>query len=164
MTETAAQKSQTGTPLDQVAGALGMTVPQLTRYAMYAGVLCCMLGIGSTYITVAIGVAYPVFMTFLALESEGGEDDKQWLTYWVVFGVLNIVDQMSGFILAWIPFYFFLKLIFLIFLMHPSTMGASMVYNTYFLPFMTKAESHIQKAEGLVADGINKAKAEASDI
>ena len=140
-----------------------MTVPQLTRYAMYAGVLCVMLGIGATYITVAIGVAYPVFMSFLALESEGGDDDKQWLTYWVVFGVLNIVDQCSGFILSFIPFYFFLKLCFLIFLMHPSTKGATMVYNTYFLPAMSQAETHIQKAENLVADGINKAKEEANE-
>ena len=134
---------KTGTPLDQVAAMTGMTVPQLTRYAMYAGIACVMLGIGSSYITVAIGVAYPVFMSFIALESEGGEDDKQWLTYWVVFGLLNIVDQWSGFILAFIPFYFFLKLCFLIFLMHPSTKGATMVYNTYILPGMNQVEGHI---------------------
>merc|ERR1712060_123152 len=149
---------KTGTPLDQVAGALGMTVPQLTRYAMYAGIAAVMFGIGATYITVAIGVAYPCFMTFLALESEGGDDDKQWLTYWVVFGLLNIVDQCSGFILSFIPFYFFLKLCFLVFLMHPSTMGATMVYNTYILPTMKGVEGHIEEAEKLVGDGFNKAK------
>ena len=70
---------------------------------MYAGIVCVMLGIGATYITVAIGVAYPCFMSFIALESDGGEDDKQWLTYWVVFGLLNIVDHFAGFILAFIP-------------------------------------------------------------
>ena len=83
---------KTGTPLDMISSATGLTIPQMTRYAMYAGVVCVMLGIGGTYITVALGVAYPVFMTFLALESEGGDDDKQWLTYWVVFGLLNLVD------------------------------------------------------------------------
>ena len=154
---------KTGTPLDQIAATVGMTVPQLTRYAMYAGVACVMLGIGSTYITVAIGVAYPVFMSFIALESEGGEDDKQWLTYWVVFGILNIVDQMSGFILSFIPFYFFLKLCFLIFLMHPTTKGATVVYNTYILPTMSEMEGHISKVEQAVSDGIDKAKEEASE-
>ena len=124
---------------------------------MYAGIACVMLGIGSSYITVAIGVAYPCFMSFIALESEGGEDDKQWLTYWVVFGLLNIVDQWSGFILAFIPFYFFLKLCFLIFLMHPSTKGATMVYNTYILPGMNKVEGHIEKAESLVGEQLDKA-------
>ena len=154
---------KTGTPLDQIASMTGMTVPQLTRYAMYAGVLCVMLGIGSTYITVAVGVAYPVFMSFIALESEGGEDDKQWLTYWVVFGLLNIVDQWSGFILAFIPFYFFLKLCFLIFLMHPSTMGATMVYNTYILPGMNQVEGHIEKAEKFVEEQVDKAGAKAEE-
>ena len=132
----ASSDMKTGTPLDQIASMTGLTVPQITRYAMYAGVACVMLGIGSTYITVALGVAYPCFMSFIALESDGGEDDKQWLTYWVVFGLLNILDSFAGFILAFIPFYFFLKLCFLIFLMHPSTMGATMVYNTYILPGM----------------------------
>ena len=70
----------------------GLTIPQMTRYAMMAGVIAVMLGVGGTYITVLLGVAYPCFMTFLALESEGGDDDKQWLTYWVVFGLLNLVD------------------------------------------------------------------------
>ena len=148
---------KTGTPLDAIASATGMTIPQLTRYAMYAGVACVMLGIGGTYITVAIGVAYPVFMSFLALESEGSDDDKQWLTYWVVFGLLNLVDQFSGFVLSLIPFYFFLKLCFLIFLMHPSTMGALMVYDTYILPLMSKAEVHIQKAEQLVQEKAGEA-------
>ena len=131
---------------------------------MYAGIACVMLGIGSSYITVAIGVAYPVFMSFIALESEGGEDDKQWLTYWVVFGLLNIVDQWSGFILAFIPFYFFLKLCFLIFLMHPSTKGATMVYNTYILPGMNQVEGHIDKAEKLVGEQLDKAGAKAKEI
>ena len=161
MTETAQTQEtslKTGTPLDQVAAALGMTIPQLTRYAMYLGVVCVMLGIGATYITVAIGVAYPVFMSFIALESKGGDDDKQWLTYWVVFGILNIIDNMAGFILSFIPFYFFLKLCFLIFLMHPSTQGATMVYNTYILPTVQDMEGSIQKVEKAVADGIDQAK------
>ena len=167
MTESAQPQEtslKTGTPLDQVAAAVGMTVPQMSRYAMYIGVACVMLGVGSTYITVAIGVAYPVFMSFIALESEGGDDDKQWLTYWVVFGILNIIDNFAGFILSFIPFYFFLKLCFLIFLMHPSTKGATMVYNTYILPTVQDMEGSIQKVEQAVADGIDKAKSEADGL
>ena len=110
---------------------------------MWAGIICVLLGVGATYIVTAIGVAYPAFMSFIALESKGTGDDKQWLTYWVVFGLLNIVDQWTGFILSFIPFYFALKLFFLIFLMHPSTKGATMVYNTYILPGMQQMEGHI---------------------
>ena len=71
---------------------------------MWVGIICVLLGVGATYIVTAIGVAYPAFMSFIALESKGTGDDKQWLTYWVVFGLLNIVDQWTGFILSFIPF------------------------------------------------------------
>jgi receptor expression-enhancing protein 5/6 len=70
-------------------------------------------------------------MSFLALESDDDEDDKQWLTYWVVFGLFSIVDQFAGFILHWIPFYYFLKMGFLIWCFHPATQGATIVYNHY---------------------------------
>jgi receptor expression-enhancing protein 5/6 len=57
-----------------------------------------------------LGVAYPVFMSFNALESNGLGDDLQWLTYWVVFGLFNMIDQFAGFVLYFILFYYVLKL------------------------------------------------------
>ena len=87
-----------------------------------------------------VAVAYPAFMSFLALESEGTDDDKQWLTYWVIFGLFNIIDQWSGFILTLIPFYFVIKLVFLVLLMHPSVNGATHCYNWWILPTMQKYE------------------------
>ena len=118
-----------------------------SKYALLIGVAAVFLGIGQTYITVALGVAYPAYMSFLALETEETEDDTQWLTYWVCFGLFNIIDQWIGFILHFIPFYFVIKLCFLVYLFHPSTMGATTVYNAYILPIMKQYEPHIIEAE-----------------
>ena len=70
----------------QLEGATGLTKPQLINYSMYGGVTLVMLGVGQVYITTMIGVLYPAFMSFVALETEDTEDDKLWLTYWVVYG------------------------------------------------------------------------------
>ena len=113
-----------------------------------------MFGVGQSYITNVIGVAYPAFMSFVALESEGTEDDKQWLTYWVCFGAFNIADQFAGIILQFIPFYYFLKLGFLVYLFHPQTMGASTVYNQFIQPHLAQLE----EAEKNVEEQLAKAK------
>ena len=110
-----------------------------------------MLGVGNTYITCLIGAAYPCYKSFEALETEGEEDDKQWLTYWVVFGLFSITDQFAGFILTIIPFYFFMKLLFLVWLMHPSSQGATTVYNNFVLPYMKQYEGKIKQLEDGIA-------------
>ena len=78
--------------LKKVSEMSGMPVRQLMQYSLIAGIIMVMLGVGQTYIVNIIGVAYPAFMSFLALETEELHDDKQWLTYGVCFGAFNIVD------------------------------------------------------------------------
>ena len=62
--------------LKQVSDATGQPVSSLMQYGLILGVMMVMFGVGSSYITNLLGVAYPAFMSFLALESEGLEDDK----------------------------------------------------------------------------------------
>ena len=142
--------------MEKVAQMLGVSVEKLSRYALYAGIACVMLGIGDRYITTAIAVAYPCFMSFLALESKGSDDDKQWLTYWVVFGLFNILDHFAGFILTLIPFYYFLKLLFMVWLFHPQLQGATTVYNMYILPTMKDYEKQIEAGEKMIAEAAGK--------
>ena len=137
--------------IQKVADTLGMPVRSLIQYTMWTSVAFVMLGVGQEYITNIIGVAYPAFQSFRALESSGMDDDKQWLTYWVCFGAFNIMDQFAGIILRFIPFYFFLKCAFLIFLFHPSTLGATSVYNNFILPQINQYKHHIETLEKKVA-------------
>lgn len=44
-----------------------------------------------------------------AIESPNKEDDTQWLTYWVVYGVFSIAEFFSDLFLSWFPFYYMLK-------------------------------------------------------
>ena len=62
--------------MEKVAAMTGLTPGQISKYGLITGIVLVMLGIGNTYITVLLGVAYPCFMSFLALESPGADDDK----------------------------------------------------------------------------------------
>ena len=110
-------------------------------------ILFIVFGIGQAILTNLIGVAYPVFMSFYALESNGADDDKQWLTYWVVFGMFSILDQFAGFILSFIPFYYVLKVATLIWLFHPSTTGATYVYYNHIQPLYKEYEQQIDEVQ-----------------
>jgi receptor expression-enhancing protein 5/6 len=114
---------------------------------MYGAVACIMLGVGTTYLTQLIAVLYPAFMSFISLESDDAGLEKQWLTYWVVYGAFSILDQFAGVILSFIPFYYFLKVAFLVWCMHPSTHGATIVYDTYILPYYNEYEGQINELE-----------------
>ena len=128
--------------MEQIEQMTGLSAAQISRYGLFAGIALVTLGLGQHYITCLLGVAYPVFMSFLALESDSQNDDRQWLTYWVTFGVVQCIDNYAGFILHFIPFYYFLKMAFLVWLFHPSTQGATFIYTTYI------------REQGLIADAM----------
>ncbi|EIW67141.1 protein YOP1 [Tremella mesenterica] len=76
-----------------------------------------------------IGWALPAYLSIQAIESPGTNDDKQWLTYWVVFGMMNLIESMGvRAILFWIPMYYVFKTLFIIYLMLPATRGAEVLY------------------------------------
>ena len=45
-----------------------------------------------------IGVLYPIFKSIEAIESENKEDDAQWLTYWMVFSLINVIETVLSLI------------------------------------------------------------------
>lgn len=48
----------------------------------------------------------PLFVSIKAIESTVKEDDTQWLTYWVVYGLFSVVETISDALLFWFPFYY----------------------------------------------------------
>ena len=86
---------------------------------------------------VVLTVVYPGVQSIKALESKNNdEDDKVWLTYWVVFGIFTLLDEWLGFLLAYIPFYFYIRLGFFLYLMLPQTKGAKTVYEKGLRPLL----------------------------
>ena len=87
-------------------------------------------------ITLIIGSIYPCLKSIEALQTDTYvEDDKMWLTYWMCFGILTLLDENVESILEVLPFYHTFKLFALIWLLLPRPiMGASHIYNYILRP------------------------------
>jgi receptor expression-enhancing protein 5/6 len=138
---------------------------------LLAAILFVWIGFLEKLITNLVGTVYPAFWTIKSIESKT-DDDKRWLTYWVVFGFFTIVDMFSGFILKFIPFYFFLKICFLIILFMPNSQACNIVYKLFVVRVFKTFEQDIDTAsvkiteytKELVSDGANYIEKEKNKI
>lgn len=102
------------------------------------------LATGGDVIIDIVGFGYPFYMSLKAIETDDLDDDKQWLTYWIVFVLFKITENIADALVSFIPFYMFIKIGFLVWCCHPSFKGATLVYDA------------IIKAHIIPALGINK--------
>lgn len=95
----------------------------------------------------ALAVAYPAYKSFKALETDGDlDDDRQWLTYWVVQGAFQLAEFVAdNSIVSWAPLYYWAKLALVCWLMHPKTRGALTVYRTLLLPHLVSRQPRVLK-------------------
>mmetsp|Transcript_15762 Transcript_15762/g.37267 ORF Transcript_15762/g.37267 Transcript_15762/m.37267 type:complete len:202 (-) Transcript_15762:107-712(-) len=92
-----------------------------------------------------VGIAYPTFASFKAIEeSKGPDQTKQWLTYWTCFGCFTLVEAFADRLIFWLPYYYAAKLAFLVFLQHPKTNGASILYEHFVRPLFLQHQGTIE--------------------
>jgi len=99
-----------------------------------------------------IGFVYPAYASIRAIESSSKADDTQWLTYWVVFAFLNILEFGEESIVEWVPVYWLFKCAFLLYLSLPMTLGAQKVYAAVIRPAFNKYDQTIAKRFGNAAN------------
>ena len=108
-------------------------------------------------IGILAGTIYPALKSIQALQTDTDvEDDKTWLTYWMCYGALTVADMHVGWILQIIPFYYTLKLFFMIWLQLPlgPLMGAKVVYRVILKPVFRCIGPAIKRFQERHADDI----------
>ncbi|KAI9202053.1 TB2/DP1, HVA22 family-domain-containing protein [Polychytrium aggregatum] len=96
-------------------------------------------------LTQLLGFVYPAYASFKALETPQTDDDTQWLTYWVVFALINTLEFFVDYILYWLPLYYLFKTFFVIFLILPQFKGAQYLYEKFFRPLLVQQQGNIDK-------------------
>ena len=118
-------------------------------YVVILLVICVFLvylNIFDTVITNLLGTLYPAFWTIKSIENDDLAEQKNWLTYWAVFGSFVLIDMFSPVIVKIIPFYFVFKIVFLIMLFMPGSKVGPFIYGILVKKILGKYEDEIDNA------------------
>ena len=74
------------------------------------------------------------------------QDYVNWMTYWIVFAIVTITEEIFDLLLSfWLPFYYELKIIFLFWLLSPVTRGSRLLYRQVIHPALLTREEDIDQ-------------------
>ncbi|RCV31448.1 hypothetical protein SEVIR_6G184500v4 [Setaria viridis] len=76
----------------------------------------------------SITLLYPLYASVCAMESPSKVDDEQWLSYWIIYSFITLLEMVAEPVLYWIPIWYPVKLLFVAWLVLPQFKGASFIY------------------------------------
>eukprot|EP01018_Ginkgo_biloba_P039065 Gb_05305 [translate_table: standard] len=78
-----------------------------------------------------VTLLYPLYASVRAIETPSRLDDQQWLTYWVLYSLITLFEITFSRVLEWLPFWPYVKLITICWLVLPIFNGAAYVYENF---------------------------------
>ncbi|KIO08387.1 hypothetical protein M404DRAFT_22960 [Pisolithus tinctorius Marx 270] len=112
----------------------------------------------------------PCYSTFKTLSHAPPHSDQiqVWCMYWAVIGAFIAVENILGFFISWLPFYWELRTLLLLYLSLPQIQGSTYVYKTYLEPFCRINEAEfdagIASATGSILEFFQSRLASVTDI
>ncbi|KAG2160875.1 hypothetical protein VTO58DRAFT_104578 [Aureobasidium pullulans] len=79
------------------------------------------------------GFIIPGYYSLEALFTQNKADDTHWLTYWVTYAFLTVLESAVNAV-YWFPFYYTFKFILVLWMSLPQTGGAKIVFNSLLHP------------------------------
>eukprot|EP00474_Spongospora_subterranea_P008617 CRZ09075.1 hypothetical protein [Spongospora subterranea] len=108
-----------------------------------------LFGFGANALCEWIGFIYPVYASFKCLEDDSinREAVSAWLIYWIVFGVSHTYEFVADSILSRFPFYYPLKVVFVLWCLLPHYRGAAIIYSMWLQPALCWLQPRIDIAQ-----------------
>ncbi|KAK6426333.1 ER membrane protein DP1/Yop1 [Oleoguttula sp. CCFEE 5521] len=125
--------------------------PQLQQFEQQTSVpkVYVVLGLGALYFFLIFfniageflvntaGFVIPAYYSLDALFTSGKADDTQWLTYWVTYAFLTVIESAVNAV-YWFPFYYTFKFILVLWMALPQTGGAQIVFRSLLQPLFSR--------------------------
>eukprot|EP00933_Yihiella_yeosuensis_P051328 TRINITY_DN49243_c0_g1_i1.p1 TRINITY_DN49243_c0_g1~~TRINITY_DN49243_c0_g1_i1.p1 ORF type:complete len:324 (+),score=60.34 TRINITY_DN49243_c0_g1_i1:128-1099(+) len=139
-----------------VVETVQVTPVVVTAGLLFFGVLFLFYGFGGQAVCTLLGIAYPAFESFKAVEDFANLADLDqselykkstslqfWLMYWIVVSMFTTFETFFYIVLVWLPFYYPLKVLVLLWLYMPQTRGANYAYHKLVSPYLRRNRHHI---------------------
>ncbi|KAL2914594.1 ER membrane protein DP1/Yop1 [Polyrhizophydium stewartii] len=129
-------------------------IPKTYLVAAVGSVLAILifLNIWGDLLTDLLGFLYPAYASFKAIESRGTEDDVQWC----VFGFLNIAEFFSDILLYWLPLYYTMKALLVLWLALPQFKGSVIVYKSILRPYLVAEQAKIDNVSDKIKQKVDE--------
>ena len=115
--------------------------PFLKTYNLLTSIICYLI---------------PAYLSFIALETTEKEDDIRYLTYWIIFSIVEVSTPL--FRLFFNKFiYMIIRISITLVLLHPLSNITSLIYNNFICPLISQNEKTVDsKIDELVQEGKKK--------
>ena len=82
----------------------------------------------SRLLIIGFGSLYPAYSSFKTIRSANVKHYVRWMMYWTVFALFSAAEYVADIFISWLPFYYEIKVLLVLWLMSSYTKGASHVY------------------------------------
>ncbi|GFS09402.1 receptor expression-enhancing protein [Elysia marginata] len=99
----------------------------------------------SRLVILVFGTLYPAYASYKAVRTKNVKEYVKWMMYWIVFALFCTVETFSDVFLSWLPFYYELKIVFVLWMLSPMTQGSSFLFKKFVHPHLAKREKEIDE-------------------
>ncbi|XP_067127688.1 receptor expression-enhancing protein 5-like [Centruroides vittatus] len=105
------------------------------------------VGYGNEFVCTFTSIVYPIYASMNEMQRGTPRDTEIILIYWVIFALIYLFENLFDSVMTWIPYYWLMKMLFLIFCFAPVSNNLSLfLYRNVLSGLMTSIL--VEKREG----------------